>query len=204
MRMLHGLMLWNASALVIVPVLADVFVFFYPVFLLALYLYGMYRKNNHYKREALWILIVSWVTIVLNIVIQFFVSKSRPNVVLGLENAAEPETLLHKFLPSSSFPSDHAALSMWFAVACLLCYAKSKKPRYLRAGIFFLAWSIVMSGARIAVGVHRPTDILAGFCVGIIVAFVCSKKRIFAFFDRKIISPIIVFEEKIYAFFVKK
>jgi membrane-associated phospholipid phosphatase len=30
------------------------------------------------------------------------------------------ETILHKFLPSSSFPSDHAALSMAIAMGTLV------------------------------------------------------------------------------------
>jgi hypothetical protein len=38
-----------------IPVLADVFVFTYPVYLLAVYVYGMAKKNIYYRIAALYI-----------------------------------------------------------------------------------------------------------------------------------------------------
>ena len=47
-----------------------------------------------------------------------FFYKERPIVVLNQVEAEE--TLLHDILPTSSFPSDHAVVSMAFAMATLL------------------------------------------------------------------------------------
>jgi hypothetical protein len=38
-----------------IPILADVFVFTYPVYLLALYVYGIFRKKIYHKIAALYI-----------------------------------------------------------------------------------------------------------------------------------------------------
>ena len=38
-----------------IPILADIFVFTYPVYLLALYIYGIAKKKIYYKIAALYI-----------------------------------------------------------------------------------------------------------------------------------------------------
>jgi len=65
-----------------IPVLADVFVFTYPVYLLALYIYGWVKKNIYYKIAALYIAAGVVISFIVNTGIQFFVDKIRPNVVL--------------------------------------------------------------------------------------------------------------------------
>ena len=71
----------------------------------------------------------------------------------------------YNFLPliphdlSASFPSGHAAF--FFALAAVIFLFNKK------AGWWFLAGSFLISLARIFVGVHYPSDILAGAIVGI-------------------------------------
>ena len=101
------------------PILADIFVFSYPIYLGGLYIAGRVTKKLPYKISAVFIAISALITILINLGIQFFIDKTRPNFILGLADLKN-ETPLHKFLPTSSFPSDHAGLSMAIAIASIL------------------------------------------------------------------------------------
>jgi undecaprenyl-diphosphatase len=71
---------------------------------------------------------------------------------------------LHGLEGWSSFPSDHAA--MFFAWAtCLLFISR-------RLGIWALAYTfVVICMTRVYVGIHYPTDIVAGALIGTALAF---------------------------------
>lgn len=58
-----------------------------------------------------------------------------------------------------SFPSGHAAF--FFALAMFVCFYNR------RAGILFFFGAVLISIARVFVGIHYPLDILAGAIVGI-------------------------------------
>jgi undecaprenyl-diphosphatase len=58
-----------------------------------------------------------------------------------------------------SFPSGHAAL--FFALSAVIYFYNKK------AGLVFLIASFLISLARVFIGVHWPTDILAGAILGI-------------------------------------
>jgi undecaprenyl-diphosphatase len=60
--------------------------------------------------------------------------------------------------PDPSFPSDHAAAAFAIAFA-VLAFSR-------RGGILFLASATLIGLDRIALGLHYPTDVLAGLCVG--------------------------------------
>jgi undecaprenyl-diphosphatase len=66
--------------------------------------------------------------------------------------------------PDPSFPSDHATAAFAIAVALLL--------RSRRIGWVALAMATVISLSRVAVGVHYPSDILAGALIGSLAALV--------------------------------
>ena len=68
---------------------------------------------------------------------------------------------VHLFVAPSndpSFPSDHATAA--FAIAVSL-YLRSR-----RVGLLALAMAVVVSLARVAVGVHYPADVIGGALVG--------------------------------------
>ena len=164
----HQSMLTNPTLNHRVPILADIFVFTYPIYLLGLYSRWWIKKIVAPKISALIIGVNVVITVLGNIGIQFLVSKQRPNIVLGFIDD-KTETVLHKFLPSSSFPSDHAAVSMSIAIASLLRGITYKDKKYIGFGVLGVIFSIIMCGSRIATGVHRPTDIIWGMLVGIVI-----------------------------------
>jgi membrane-associated phospholipid phosphatase len=161
-----------------IPVLADVFVFTYPVYLLALYIYGMAKKKIYYKISALYIVAGVAITYIVNIGIQFFVDKVRPNVILWLPDLKH-ESILNKFLPTSSFPSDHAAVSMSIAMMSLFRGIKNKDRKFLRFGGILIIFSLVTSFARVTSAVHRPTDVIAGSILGIVIPLLLMRKPIY-------------------------
>jgi undecaprenyl-diphosphatase len=62
-----------------------------------------------------------------------------------------------------SFPSDHATAAFAIAVSIAL--------RSRRAGSIALAMAVAVSIARVAVGTHYPSDVVAGAVLGTIAAF---------------------------------
>lgn len=159
LQFLHVWMMGNPNLIVRMPRLADVFVFSYPVFLVAVYATGWIKKNIYYKKAALLVFFSTVLSIVVNICIQFFFVKARPDVTLGLANP-QTESILHKFLPPSSFPSDHAALSMGLAVATLMWGIQKRDRLFIWLGVLFVVFSLVMSVSRVTIAVHWPTDVI--------------------------------------------
>jgi undecaprenyl-diphosphatase len=146
--------------------------------LLALYGYGMlvkWRGNKEqwqwYKTSWIYILIGTVLAAIANVLVQYFFDKARPNLVLGLADLKH-ETILHKFLPASSFPSDHAAVSMAIAMSSLLRWIQKKDRKYIRFGVVLIVFSLITSFARVTTAVHWITDVIWGMIVGILVPLV--------------------------------
>ena len=58
---------------------------------------------------------------------------------------------------------------------------KNKDKKFLRFGGILIIFSLVTGFARVASGVHRPTDIIAGSLVGSIVPLILMRKPIYRF-----------------------
>jgi undecaprenyl-diphosphatase len=87
------------------------------------------------------------------------VARPRPYVTHAHE--------AHLFIAQShdpSFPSDHATAAFAIAVALLL--------RHRKAGLLALVLAVGVSLARVVVGTHYPTDVLAGAAIGTAAALV--------------------------------
>lgn len=175
------------------PTLADVFVIAYPIFLICIYLYAMIKEKSAIKQGALYIFFATFIAVLLNIWIQTFFYKERPIVVLNQVEAEE--TILHDILPTSSFPSDHAVVSMAFAVATLFWGIYTKKKLFTRCWVVFIMISLVMTMCRILTLVHWPSDILAWIWLWVLVPLILMIRPIRYALIRHIINPIIRFEQ---------
>lgn len=96
--------------------------------------------------------------------IKYFFPVERPFV-------AENLVSLIGLVEGSSFPSEHTAMSSAFAVSVLL----EKKT----LGLMMLVASIAIGLARIAAFVHYPIDIIAGFALGTVVAYVVHRLHVY-------------------------
>lgn len=80
---------------------------------------------------------------------------------------ADATHLLAAPSPDPSFPSDHAAAAFAIAFA-VLAFSR-------RIGIVFLALATLIGLSRVALGLHYPSDVLAGMLVGWLAARVVTR-----------------------------
>jgi undecaprenyl-diphosphatase len=101
-----------------------------------------------------------------NQALKAFIARQRPDLL-------EPVVVEHGF----SFPSGHAILGMvaWGILAVLV--SRSRLPAGLRRGVMAaLAGLIFLIGiSRIWLGVHYPTDVLAGWAAGAVLVGVYAR-----------------------------
>jgi undecaprenyl-diphosphatase len=108
--------------------------------------------TDYWKQLALVMIIGIGVTALVVLVIKFTVRRRRPQGEWGR---------IYRSTDPHSFPSGHAARSTMLAVMVL-----GLGPLWL--GLSLLLWSPLVGLARIILGVHYPSDILAGMALGIV------------------------------------
>ncbi len=181
---------WIAN---LAPTFADVFVIIYPIFLVWIYLFAMIKKKPQIKQWALYIFFATLIAVLINIWIQTFFYKERP--IVALNQVEVEETLLHDMLPTSSFPSDHAVVSMSFAIATLLWWIYNRKKFFMRSGFLLVFVSLIMTLCRIFTLVHWPSDILAWLWLWILVPLILMVRPFRYALLRYVINPIVRFEQ---------
>ncbi|MBI2278905.1 MAG: phosphatase PAP2 family protein [Candidatus Brennerbacteria bacterium] len=87
--------------------------------------------------------------------VRYFVGRARPFITLQFEPLIEQSA-------TSAFPSGHAAAL--FALAMAAWFINRKW------GYWFFALALINGVARVIVGVHWPTDVLAGAVAGVVSA----------------------------------
>ena len=104
--------------------------------------------------------ILAWI---LAEILKLFIHTERP--FLKLPNIV---SLFNK--TGYAFPSGHATFFMALAFALFFVHKK--------IGYVFMIFAIIISVARIAAGVHFPIDILGGFALGILTAYLIKSFKI--------------------------
>jgi undecaprenyl-diphosphatase len=82
-----------------------------------------------------------------------------------------PEPFFDTRLPASySFPSGHAMLSFCLCLSAAALFSTNQKSRLIRAviWIFWVALSGAIGYSRIYLGVHYPSDVLAGYLAALV------------------------------------
>jgi undecaprenyl-diphosphatase len=92
-------------------------------------------------------------TAIIVMVIKFSVRRSRPEGDWGK---------IYRSTDPHSFPSGHAARSFMIAVLML-----GLGPVWL--GLLLLLWAVAVGLARISLGVHYPSDVIAGDFLGVLI-----------------------------------
>jgi membrane-associated phospholipid phosphatase len=127
-----------------VPILADIFVFSYPVFLAGRYIYGMIKQQLIYKITALAIFISAIGGFLINAIIHLITEKQRPELYISNKNK-----LILSHLPTDPFPSDHACVSAAIATATLLIAYQTNNKTLIYIGWFFALASLTMGVCRV-------------------------------------------------------
>lgn len=139
----------------------------YFIFILAA-LVGVLGFGKHRRKDRAYAYTTAWsalLALTTSLLIGWFVKRPRP-FTLDMVAARIDEPLTQY-----SFPSSHSSVA--FAIAMSLTLAHP----WLGAIAFVLAFLIGLS--RVAVGVHYPTDILAGALLGIAAALAIHWYRLY-------------------------
>src|SRR6266498_5715910 len=113
-------------------------------------------SNSQMKKWALVEFVGISLLIVLVLSIKFLVRRRRPEGEWGgIYRNSDPH----------SFPSGHAARAFLIAVV-----ASALAPTWL--GILLWIWAPLVCIARVAMGVHYVSDVVAGAALGIVVAWI--------------------------------
>lgn len=98
-------------------------------------------------------------------------------------------------LPTDPFPSDHASVGMAFAVAVWLWGRHIQSTKLKFFGLVLIVSALVMSATRMSVAIHRPTDVIAGTFIGMLVAYILHLSFHFSRKLRWVIEKLIWIEE---------
>lgn len=122
-------------------------------------------RQNRARRAVVYAVVAGVLALAINVVISHLTPyRPRPFVY---EPSVIHQLVSHK--ADTSFPSDHAAGSFAFAVG--LFYAG------VSDGLWALLFAMAVALARVFVGLHWPTDVLAGAVVGLVAGFVVLSLR---------------------------
>ena len=117
------------------------------------------------KRAAMWFVLGAASSgLMLGILLKRIIDRPRPDVVPHLDHVI-----------SSSLPSGHSMMSavVYLTLGSLLARIVTKR----RLKFYFLTLALLITGivglSRVFLGVHYPTDVLAGWTAGLVWATTC-------------------------------
>jgi undecaprenyl-diphosphatase len=144
--------------------------------LVALFVVPQSDPNLWARRASVSAAFATGAALVAGQVLSNLVDRPRPFVI-------HPERihLFAQHVADPGFPSDHATAAFAIAVAIFL--------RNRRWGAAVILLAVLLAVGRVAIGVHYPTDVLAGAALGTACALALSWEPITAFTDRIADAP---------------
>ena len=127
-----------------------------------LMLKGLWTHDKQTQKESLYMFETLGISSVITLAAKYTFNRERPfqedSLIIKASSGGSP-----------SFPSGHASLAFSFATSLSILYPKW----YVIAPSF--AWASLTCYSRMYLGVHYPTDVIAGAIVGSGSAFLCYK-----------------------------
>jgi len=114
-----------------------------------------FTGTDYWKMRALALLVGIGITALAVFAIKFAVRRKRPEGELGQ---------IYRRTDPHSFPSGHAARAAMLAVVAI-----GLGPAWL--GVLLAFWAIAVVLARVMMGVHYLSDVLAGALLGILIGY---------------------------------
>lgn len=109
------------------------------------------------RREAAWLVLAAGSGTLVSQVLKQVFGRERPPMAMHAVEVMNP-----------SFPSGHAMLSAVVYLTLGALVARFARTRTVKT--YAMVWAVVaallVGGSRVYLGVHWPTDVLAGWCLG--------------------------------------
>lgn len=128
-----------------------------PVLLL---LIGLFKRQTRIRQKALFILSSVGISTITSFIFKYTIDRPRPFVTYSFIEKMS-------IGGSPSFPSGHTTEAFAFALA--LCFACPKWYVIVPS----LLWASIVGYTRMSLGVHYPSDVLAGVVLGILSVYLC-------------------------------
>jgi undecaprenyl-diphosphatase len=123
-----------------------------------------YLLMQRQRGAALWVIVAILGGTLVSLGLKGVFDRPRPDLVAHLAAAQ-----------GASFPSGHAMLSAvaYLTLGALLARLERRRRAKIYVVSVALALTLLVGASRVYLGVHWPTDVLAGWCVGAAWAGVC-------------------------------